>query len=212
MDIRMRKKNILKNLAYAALLAIAVSSSGCSKKNDVTDLDTTYISPSYAVDMDNPKEVVGLCTNVFVGYIEEMTGTSYRLEMPYTCYNVKVINNIKGDLPLDSIIKLNKEGGISKDASNYIFLENDYLPDVSKYYVFNTRERIVDNSYTASGINCVVLIDDIDMQSAADDIEPGNANLPNNSSIEQKNELMNSGIYQLYLDAYKNQIAFDPNN
>jgi hypothetical protein len=211
----MRKNNIpKKTLIYCALLLVAISSYGCSKKsNDTTDLDIAYVSPSYVVDMNNPKEVVGLCTNVFVGYIEEMTGTSYRLEMPYTCYNVKVMDNIKGDLPLDSTIKLNKEGGISKDSSYYIFLENDYLPDVGKYYVFNTRERIEDNSYTASGVNCVVLIDDIDMQSDISDIKPDNSNLSNGSSIDQENDnkLMNSGIYQLYLDAYKNQIAFDPN-
>ncbi|MBE5967951.1 MAG: hypothetical protein E7255_13475 [Lachnospiraceae bacterium] len=211
----MRKNNIPKKvLTYCALLSIAISSYGCSKKSDdTTDLDITYVSPSYVVDMNNPKEVVGLCTNVFVGYTEEMTGTSYRLEMPYTCYNVKVIDNIKGDLPLDSTIKLNKEGGISKDSSYYIFLENDYLPDVGKYYVFNTRERIEDNSYTASGVNCVVLIDDIDMQSDISDIKPDNSNLQNGGSIDQENDnkLMNSGIYQLYLDAYKNQIAFDPN-
>lgn len=102
--------------------------------------------------MNNPEEVVGLSSNVFVGYVEEMTDTYYISNLPYTRYNVKVINNIKGELPLDTTIQVNKEGGTSEDSSCYILLENDFLPDEDKYYIFNVRERSEDGLYTASGI------------------------------------------------------------
>lgn len=212
----MRKNNIPKKyLIYFALLTLVISFSGCSKTSNVKSLDTQYISPSYVVDMNNPKEVVGSSSNVFIGYIEEMTDTYYISNLPYTRYNVKVINNIKGELPIDSTVRVNKEGGISENSSYYILLENDFLPDEGEYYIFNVRERSEDGSYTASGINSVVLINDIDMQSVTGDITPDNSNA---SNIKQEsdedivvNELENSEIYQKYVDAYKNQIVFDPN-
>lgn len=190
----MKKNNSRKKiLVYSTFLIIAMSFYRYSKKNDITNLDITYVSASYAVDMTNPKEVVGLCSNVFVGYIEEMTETYYISDFPYTRYNVKVISNIKGELPLDTTVRINKEGGIAKDESSYIFLQNDSLPEEGKYYIFNVRKRIEDDSYTASGINTVILIDDVNIQPLTNDI-----------SFES------SSIYQDYIDAYKNQVIFDP--
>ena len=66
MGVKMRKNSKLKILAYWTILIIAISFSGCSKPGDVTKLDIKYVSPMYVVDMDNPEEVVGISTNVFV--------------------------------------------------------------------------------------------------------------------------------------------------
>ncbi len=206
----MRKNNILKNfLTYSILLTIVISFSGCSKTSDVTDLDTNYVSATYAVDMNNPEEVVGLSSNVFIGYVEEMTDTYYISDFPYTRYNVRVIKNIKGELPLDTTVRVNKEGGISEDLSHYTLFENDFLLDAGQYYILNVRERSEDGSYTASGVNTAVLIDDIDMQSVIGDITSDNSE--KNVKDEEINKLENSSIYQVYVDAYKNQIVFDPN-
>lgn len=210
----MRKNNILKKfLAYGTLVTIAINLFGCSKASEESSLDTKYVSASYAVDMNNPEEVVGISSNVFTGYVEEMTDTYYISDIPYTRYNVKVISNIKGELPLDTAVQVNKEGGISEDSSCYVLFENDFLPIEGEYYIFNVRERSEDGSYTASGVNTAVLIDDIDIESITDDITSDNSNSLNS---KQKNvtdidtdKLENSNIYKTYVDAYKNQIVYD---
>ncbi|MGB8452487.1 MAG: hypothetical protein WCD89_09150 [Anaerocolumna sp.] len=69
-----------------------------------------------------------------------MTGTDYSSNFPETRYNVKVINNIKGELPLDTTVQVDKEGGISEDSSCYILYGNDFLPEEGEYYIFNVRE------------------------------------------------------------------------
>lgn len=206
-----KNKVMKKSLSYFAILTIVISFTGCNKPTDVTKLDTKYVSAMYVVDMKNPEEVVGISSNVFIGFIEEMTGTDYILNIPYTRYNVKVIDNIKGELQLDATIQLNKEGGISEDRSCYLLYENDFLPDEEKYYIFNVRERIEDGSYTASGMNTVILLDDIDLQSITNDIILDNSDSSNTEQNDIKIKLDNSGIYQKYVDAYNNQIVYDPN-
>lgn len=206
----MRKCNtVRKYLTYPILLVLTIFIIGCNKENDLKNLDTKYISASYAVDMNSPEEVVGICSNVFVGYVEEKTDTYYISHFPYTRYHVKVIKNIKGDLPLDTTVYVNKEGGISEDSSCYVLYKNDFLPDEGGYYVFNVRERMEDGSYTASGVNTVILLNDIDMPNDKSNQEETNANIIS----DDRNELIsldNSAIYQKYVDAYKNQISYDP--
>lgn len=206
-------KKFLKNqiLIYSLLLMILASFSGCKRSNNLSDLETTYLHPIYIINMSNPEEVVGLATNVFIGYIEEIIDTSYNYSIPYTHYNVKVINNIKGELPLDSVIEINKEGGISKDQSRYILHENDTLPNVDEYYVFNVIQTIEDNSYVASGINMIVPLDDINIDSIVEEINVDSTTTNIEKNIDIKEELENSGIYNKYLEAFKNQIEYDPN-
>lgn len=199
-----------KVISYITILTMVISFTGCKKSIDATKLDTKYVSAMYVVDMKNPEAVVGISSNVFIGYVEEMTDTDYILNFPYTRYKVKVIDNIKGELQLDATIQLNKEGGISEDRSCYLLYENDFLPDEEKYYIFNVRERSEDGSYTASGINTVVLLDDIDLQSVTNDIILDNSASSNTEQSDFKNKMENSSIYQKYVDAYKNQIVYDP--
>lgn len=197
-----------KFLTYCVFLIIVISFSGCSKTSDVTDLDTKYVSAMYAVDMNNPEEVVGISSNVFVGYVEEMMDTYYITNFPYTRYKVKVINNIKGELSLDATVTVNKEGGISEDSSCYILYKNDTLPEEGEYYIFNVRERSEDSSYTASGINTAVLINDIDLQNVKTQESDITSDLKQDEILYK---LVNSSIYQEYVDANKNQIIYDPN-
>jgi hypothetical protein len=210
MEEKMSKKLIKNKILVLSLLLITiVSFNGCKKVTDISNLDTTYVHPIYIIDMSKPEEVVGLATNVFIGYIEEIIDTSYDWSIPYTHYNVKVINNIKGELPVDSIIKINKEGGISKDLSHYILHENDSLPNVNEYYVFNVIET-EDNSYVASGINMIVPIDEINIDSIDKVVNRDSSDIIE-KNIDIKEELEDSNIYNKYLDAFSNQIEYDPN-
>ncbi len=204
-----------KLLVFAILMIMILSSTGCSKKDSTDEKETKYLSPSYVIDMNNPEEVVGLSSNVFVGYVEKMKDTYYISDIPYTRYDVKVINNIKGELVLDKTIQVNKEGGISKDSSCYILMEDDVLPVENEYYVFNVRERVEDGSYTASGINTAVLLNDSDLKNTSDkggtDIS-GKDNVSQESNMAKiKVRLETSDIYQKYQEAFEHQVLYDPN-
>lgn len=198
---------------FFIILSIGISLPGCSKKREVSNLETKYMSACFVVNMDSPEEVVGFSDNVFVGYVEEMTDTYYSHGFPYTRYSVNVINNIKGELPLDTTVCVNKAGGISEDSSCYILYENDFLPDVGRCYIFTVNKTLEGDSYTASGMNTTVLIDDIDMQGQVD-FTTNNSNSLNSKQLDAKSKetsiLNNSSIYQRYVDAYKNQVLYDP--
>ncbi|MGB8452488.1 MAG: hypothetical protein WCD89_09155 [Anaerocolumna sp.] len=62
-----------------------------------------------------------------------------------------------------------------------------------------------------SGINTAVLIDDTDMRSVTGDITSDNSDSLNLEQSDVKNKMENSGIYQKYADAYKNQFVYEPN-
>lgn len=150
---------------------IAMLASGCSNSNvdkNITkagEVPTSYLHASFDINVDNSKEVVGFADYVFVGFVEEMTGTDYKfpvtketedgpkeLKSPYTNYSIKVLDNIKGNLKKDVSIPLQKSGGLSEDKSTYFLFEDDSLPQKGKVYVFTaTAEQ--DGSLLVSGPN-----------------------------------------------------------
>ena len=177
-------------LYYFAFIIIIIFFVGYKKINDSSKLKTTYINPSYMINMNIPEELVAISTNVFVGYVEGLIDTYYMSSIPYTRYKIRVVKNIKGEIALDSTINLNKEGGISEDGSRYILIKNDYLPSGGNYYIFCTRENLTDKSYTASGINTNILIDKINLE----------------NEYEKINK---SSVYNRYVKAVENQVEID---
>lgn len=92
------------------------------------------IDLNYAIDISNPREVVGFSDNVFVGKVVKQVGTRNR-DYPETQFEVEVLYNIKGEV--NGTIKVNQVGGYEGD---YLFLmEGDKLIEEGQTYLFATR-------------------------------------------------------------------------
>ncbi|ALA44954.1 hypothetical protein ABE82_24870 [Paenibacillus peoriae] len=209
-------KKIFMFLSLFAMIAMLAS--GCSNSNvdkNITkagEVPTSYLHASFDINVDNPKEVVGFADYVFVGFVEEMTGTDYKfpvtketedgpkeLKSPYTNYSIKVLDNIKGNLKKDVSIPLQKSGGLSEDKSTYFLFEDDSLPQKGKVYVFTaTAEQ--DGSLLVSGPNSNIEV-------KTDFFSKNSIQKLSEESIA--NELAKTEEYKTYQDAYKNEIVKD---
>ena len=108
------------------------------------ELPIRYMNASYAIDIENPKEVVGFGDYVFVAKINEEIETEYRdvvefkgktIATPYTVYSVTVIDNLKGKIKRNTPIEFEKFGGINMDNKSISLLDGDELLEEGKYYI-----------------------------------------------------------------------------
>lgn len=92
------------------------------------------IDTDYAIDVSEPRKVVGFADNVFVGKVIKQVGARNNY-YPETQFEVEVLNIIKGEI--NGLIRVNQAGGYEKD---YLFLmEGDKLIEEGKTYLFATR-------------------------------------------------------------------------
>ena len=112
------------------------------------NLPVEYLYADFAIDTNNPYEVVGFADYYFIATVDEVVGTSYRNEVtletedggqrkvstPYTEYSVDVLRNIKGTLPEDESILLTKVGGVSRDEKSVVVYKNDMMLEPGKIY------------------------------------------------------------------------------
>lgn len=200
------QKKIHKLILVAILIVISVE--GCGKETGIdqstnkAEIPTEMMQGSYAIDVDNPAEVVGSSDYTFVGYVDELIDTEYmfpgfietetgdkKTSSPFTNYSITVLENIKGELPVGKSIPIQKDGGLAEDQSCYIIYERDSLPEVGKTYIFVIYTQR-DGTLSISGPNSNILLDtQIDIK--------------NRSSVD----FTNSDVFNTYLDAYKNQIV-----
>lgn len=161
----------------------------------------SYIHSDSPINRDDPREVVGAQSYVFVGYVEEthdyMTEKGNR-EFPKPVTDsvlgntecvVKVIKSIKGNIVPDTVFSFYKVGGVSEDGKCIDLFENDVIPEAGKYYIF-TGFAHEDGTVTGGGENGTI------------EIEEG----------IDGNNLVESEIYQKYVDAYRNQILLKDYN
>lgn len=96
---------------------------------------------SYIVDMDNLKELVGLVDYVFVAEVLGIKEIVYgeREEDVKTVYNVRVLQNVKGEFEINNEVEIVKAGGVDKDEESIIYYEGDELPIVNERYIFFAR-------------------------------------------------------------------------
>ncbi len=214
MIIHMKKIFIFLSL----FTTVAILASGCSNPKidkNITksgEVPTSYLHASFDINVDNPKEVVGFADYVFVGFVEEMTGTDYKfpvtketedgpkeLTSPYTNYSIKVLDNIKGNLQKDVSIPIQKSGGLSEDKSIYLLYEDDSLPQKGKAYVFTAATQ-PDGSLLVSGPNSNIEVN-------TDFFSKNSIQALSEESIV--NALTKTDEYKEYQDAYQNEIVKD---
>lgn len=115
---------------------------------DLTSLPIIRQKADSVIDTDNPREVVGFADYFFVAKVIKTVNTEYRhpvlvettegmkeVSIPYTIYEIRVLKNIKGELPIDQDIKVTKLGGLMEDNSSIMLSEVDLLPETGKTYI-----------------------------------------------------------------------------
>lgn len=144
------------------------------------------------VNLDDPREVVGVSSYVFVGKVEETYdyySQKTKRQFPeivdyfggeFTECRVKIVADIKGNLTIGNVFSYYKVGGINKSRTCIVLEEGDILPENSKYYIFTGGAH-------------------------ADGTMTGGMTIPLESNINEDN-LDESKIYQQYLDAFDSQI------
>ena len=109
----------------------------------------------WVIDVHDLNAVTGLSDHVFVGRVVSNIGVTFPTDshMPFTNYEIEVIEVIKGDLMPGIIIPAQKAGGPARfnlfaflltGGRAYHFIhENDFLPQAGNAYVF--RASNMDN-------------------------------------------------------------------
>lgn len=146
-----RKKHI-KKFVYGMSLFMAIAVSWiivialCDTPKFITStktVSTEQAHAQYTSEYDGSLEsMANVADYVFVAKVISYSGTEYKDKESFqktngeiqeganifTRYKVKVIENIKNEIPIGSNIEILKLGGIREDLSGIDILENDTLP------------------------------------------------------------------------------------
>jgi len=130
------KKLILLIATAISFLLLIITVGYTRNTNKATNIFSTSLN---VFDSENIPALTGFADNVFVAKVISEEGTYYEnvTNHPNTIYSLSVIENIKGTLPTDDLIKVYKHGGVNKDGSLYI-PEEDVFVKVGEYYLFIT--------------------------------------------------------------------------
>jgi hypothetical protein len=174
------------------------------------ELQIVYSHASYVYDVDEPREASGFADYVFVGRVEQVNEvkydyvSTYETEkgsktsgIPFTGYDITIIENIKGNLRVDATIPLWKQGGITMDGERIHLMEGDFLPEKGDLCVFYVAagedgELLANHNYKLPDLK----------RSIASVLSPQSAQ----NGLEQ---IENMPIYQESVEAVKNEIPFE---
>ncbi|WP_404459030.1 hypothetical protein [Oceanobacillus kapialis] len=101
------------------------------------------IEMDYIIDILNPEAVVDFADNVFIGTVEVQVDTIQN-DYPETQFEVKVLENIKGNLDESEVI--NQLGGY--EGNDLLLIEGDELLETNKTYLFATIDSEENNKRT----------------------------------------------------------------
>ncbi len=159
------KKTVLITLGIVAVLLIALLAEGdiatrlfadklenrlFPMKDPVSVINTEYqrslVCVEWVFDIGDKEKVAGFHDYVFVGEVKKVVGTGYTqvdfsdglrmFSQPYTQYEIRVIENLKGELVTDRDIPLKKHDGVYLFGKKVSMMEGDNLPDVGECYIF----------------------------------------------------------------------------
>lgn len=176
-------------------------------------LPVTYESASYRYDTTNPKIAVGVSDYVYIAKVNKILKTDYRnpIEVsdgligkktvtdPYTIYEIEVIKNIKGNLPLNKKLNLVQYGGINEDEKSYTFLEGGYLLENNTYYLLMSTIIPTTGELETTDINRIIKISDYSNNKEVTSLINQYNNIYQNETIPEGHTSFKNKISQEYL-------------
>ncbi|MFX3673588.1 MAG: hypothetical protein ACE3JQ_03935 [Paenisporosarcina sp.] len=102
------------------------------------------IDSDFVIDTSDPRQVVGISENVFLGKVVKQVGTRNLSSYPETQFEVEVLENIKGELK--DTIKVNQAGGY--EGNELFLMEGDKQLIEGKTYLLATRYLVEENWHT----------------------------------------------------------------
>ncbi len=148
-------------ILFAAALFLCFG--GCRGKNPASVPEYQEIASSYAFDVSDINKIMENIDCSFVALIEKELRTDYdNWAMPTTIYAVKVMENIKGELPVNRTIEIAKYGGLSEDKKTYFANSDDVSLEIGKLYVMNVFFPLNPNKPPLSSLGCYsnILLED----------------------------------------------------
>ena len=111
-----------------------------------TEYQRTVACVDWAFDVSDKRKVVGFHDYVFVGEVKKVVGTGYSdvdfsdglrmFSQPYTQYEIRVLENLKGELVTDRDVPLTKHDGAYFFGKKVSMMDGDSLPDEGECYIF----------------------------------------------------------------------------
>ena len=149
-------------IIFTVILSVCLLSACSDDEDTAPEIVWTY--SQYVYNVNDKGAVMDFSDNTFIGLVVNMKETRYWNvsanpdDHPHTIYSVKVIKNIKGDLPIGDTVLLAKSGGLSKDKKKLYLEYGDSLLTENRLYVLNTRN---DSGYLrATGAHTTIILEE----------------------------------------------------
>ncbi len=111
-----------------------------------SEYERTVACVDWVYNINDKRKVAGFHDYIFVGEVKKVIGTGYSdvdfsdglrmFSQPYTQYEIRVIENLKGELITDEDIPLTKHDGAYLFGKRVSMMEGDNLPGVGECYIF----------------------------------------------------------------------------
>lgn len=200
--------SILSLIIFSSLFVFLLT------KNTTSSPQIISSQYNHVIDIKNKSELSGFVDYIFIGEIEEKTGsiaesefrietiTGYEhIEIPATKYSVSVLENIKGELRTDGAIEIFKSGGLTDDGK-YLFLEDgDFILKTGDICIFFATVREDGTLY----------IQGKEFNLKLDEVAYNQTYTKNNISKMEDllEEIKKSELYQEICKSYENEIVFE---
>lgn len=146
----------------------------------------SYTEALYATDVSDPRQLVGITENVFIGRVVSFNETHYPDGIPESLFTVEVLENIKGELKGE--VTVNQQGGTwpatdDGTAGDLHLVNEDALLVPGQTYLFATLPDAEGRWHTL---------------------------VPVYGDIAIKDDAHRAEVTAVYQDAVQNQIIYDP--
>lgn len=150
------KKKIIVFIVCLVVMAVCAGLGIKLLNNKPTDAydKVVFMEPDFPIfDLNDKEQYVGFSDYVFVGRVEKVTyGGNHtdkyypasnpskdKTALPYTDYEISVLQNIKGQFKTNEVINVKKHAGINSKTNSLSIIHGDVMPVENEEYIFLTK-------------------------------------------------------------------------